>query len=110
MACCRMGIGLFRGSLSIRSFGILPNNDLRRSTRPARWRSDSALAAQHLSVAGAGLLLGSDSYLPPRGRKEVSEPHLHRCHVHALAPEERCTEMFECLDDCVEDDQETIGF
>lgn len=36
--------------------------------------------------------------------------HLHRCHFHAMAPEERCPELFECEDDCVEDEQETHGF
>jgi len=37
--------------------------------------------------------------------------HLHRCHFSYLGGyKERCPNMFECLDDCVEDDQETIGF
>ena len=41
---------------------------------------------------------------------ESAMMHLHRCHFHGMAPEERCPQMFECADDCVEDEQETIGF
>ncbi len=37
--------------------------------------------------------------------------HLHRCNYACLgSEEEHCKEMFECSDDCVEDDQETHGF
>jgi len=36
--------------------------------------------------------------------------HLHRCHVHAKLQKNAAQKMFECDDDCVEDDQETLGF
>ena len=37
--------------------------------------------------------------------------HLHRCRANYLGGDaEQCRGMFECSDDCVEDDQETLGF
>lgn len=46
-----------------------------------------------------------------RGLAVFDVPHLHRCCFNRLGGYgEQCPGMFECEDDCSEDDQETIGF
>lgn len=44
----------------------------------------------------------------PRSESAV---HLHRCNYRRFGGYvERCQQMFECSDSCVEDEQETEGF